>query len=482
MTSLAVGPPASASLGDQRPRILHVPPSVTSAAGEEAVDLAAQAGLVLDDWQQFALRSALAERADHKWAAFEVGLVVSRQNGKGSILEARELAGLFLLNEGLQIHSAHLFDTSLEAFRRILEIIETNPWLDSKVKRVSKSHGEEGIELKSRQRLRFKTRTAGGGRGLSGDAVYLDEAMILPDKVVGALMPTMSAKSVQGNPQLWYTASAGTEDSTVLARLRRRGIKGEDPSLCYLEWSVDEAAYLADPAGVARDEDAWAQANPGLGIRISAEHVAREQRSMDPLEFSRERLGVGTWPLDESEGGAIRPDDWAACRDEASRFGPGPAPLGVYFTGDRATAYVAAVGAREDKLAHAELLAEVPATQALDAVLQLHKKRRALVVIDPGSHAGSLIQPLEAAGVEVEQVTLQKLGQASGTVYDTLAAHTLRHIGQPKLDAAARTATTRPIGRDAWAWKGPAVAPLVAVTLAMHGYASTGPGDGFNIW
>jgi hypothetical protein len=57
------------------------------------------------------------ERADGKWAAFEVGLNVARQNGKGSILEARELAGLFLLGERLIIHSAHEFATSLEAFR-----------------------------------------------------------------------------------------------------------------------------------------------------------------------------------------------------------------------------------------------------------------------------------------------------------------------------------------------------------------------------
>jgi phage terminase large subunit-like protein len=74
----------------------------------------------LDPWQEFVLAHALGERADGKWAAFEVGVMVSRQNGKGAILEARELAGLFLLGERLIIHSAHQFDTSLEAFRRLL--------------------------------------------------------------------------------------------------------------------------------------------------------------------------------------------------------------------------------------------------------------------------------------------------------------------------------------------------------------------------
>jgi hypothetical protein len=46
------------------------------------------------------LERALGVREDGKWAAFEVGLDVSRQNGKGGILEARELAGLFCSASG----------------------------------------------------------------------------------------------------------------------------------------------------------------------------------------------------------------------------------------------------------------------------------------------------------------------------------------------------------------------------------------------
>ena len=42
----------------------------------------------------------MRERADGNWSAFEVGVNVPRQNGKGGIIEARELAGLFLLGSG----------------------------------------------------------------------------------------------------------------------------------------------------------------------------------------------------------------------------------------------------------------------------------------------------------------------------------------------------------------------------------------------
>src|SRR5262245_51350047 len=72
-------------------------PPRRSSAGSEAVDLAASAGLVLDAWQAQVLEDALGERVPgEKWSSMEVGVIVPRQNGKGSILEARELAGLFL--------------------------------------------------------------------------------------------------------------------------------------------------------------------------------------------------------------------------------------------------------------------------------------------------------------------------------------------------------------------------------------------------
>ena len=261
-------------VGSQEPRLSWVP-EYKSSAGAEAVELAELAGLYLDPWQQLVLRHALGERDDGKWASFEVGVTVARQNGKGGILEARELAGLFLLGEPLIIHSAHQFDTSLEAFGRLLGLIEETPELAARVKRVSRAHGEEGIELKGRQRIRFRTRTKGGGRGFSCDCLVLDEAMVLPSAMHGALLPTLSArekKTVSG-PQVWYTGSAVDEDvhehGVVFAKIRERGLAGGDPRLAYFEWSADPEMF-PDPSDVG----GWAQANPGLGIRIGVEYVA----------------------------------------------------------------------------------------------------------------------------------------------------------------------------------------------------------------
>ena len=272
--STAAPQPSSPLQGHQRPRVLSLPP-FSSSLGEEALELCGTFGLALDPWQAFVLDRSLRLNEYGKWAAFEIGVDVARQNGKGTILEGRELVGLFLIRERLIIHSAHQFDTSLEAFRRLLTLIESNPDAERRVKRVSRSHGEEGIELKGGQRIRFRTRTKGGGRGFSCDCLMLDEPMILPEATHGALLPTLSARP---NPQVWYTGSAVDqtihEDGRVFARVRERGLKGDDPSLAYFEWSVDSSNPDDVPAAILASPDAIAQANPGLGIRITLEYVA----------------------------------------------------------------------------------------------------------------------------------------------------------------------------------------------------------------
>ena len=97
-------------VGSQVPRVKSVPPSVMSL-GQDCVEFAAQVGLFLDPWQQMVLRDSMGIKSGGKWSAPQVGLLVPRQNGKGAILEARELFGMFVLGEALIIHSAHRFDT-----------------------------------------------------------------------------------------------------------------------------------------------------------------------------------------------------------------------------------------------------------------------------------------------------------------------------------------------------------------------------------
>lgn len=405
MTSMTLDSAARSGLrGAQEPSLCAVAP-YSASTGSEAVEVAQLAGLFLDPWQQFVLERALGERPDGRWAAFEVGVEVARQNGKGGILEARELAGLFLLDERLIIHSAHEFPTSLEAFRRLLNLIEDTPDFDRRVQRVSRSHGEEGIELKGGQRIRFRTRTKGGGRGFTADCLILDEAMVIPEAMHGALLPTLSARP---NPQVWYTGSAVDQDAmehgVVFARLRQRALKGGDPALAYFGWCADAESPDDVTEEMARDPDVWARANPGLGIRISLEHVEREQRSMDARTFAVERLGVGDWPdIDAQEGLSL--ETWHACRDLDSK--PlDPVAFAFDVRPDRSTAAIGVAGRRKDDRRHVEIIEHSPGTGwVVDRGVDLTRKHRGSVMLcDQASPAAALVPEFERRGVRVQLV------------------------------------------------------------------------------
>lgn len=113
-------------LGAQQPR-LHSVPTGSSSAGPAAVKLAAAAGINLDPWQALVLDGALAERPDLRWQSRETALIVPRQNGKGEVLVARELAGLLLFGEQRIVHTAHLFKTAKDAFMRLKFALERLP-------------------------------------------------------------------------------------------------------------------------------------------------------------------------------------------------------------------------------------------------------------------------------------------------------------------------------------------------------------------
>lgn len=206
------------------PRYTSVPPAASSA-GEEAVDFCRSIGLDLDIAQELVLDGGLGEQANGKWAAFEVAVVEPRQNGKSVVLGGRELSGLYLFDERLQTHTAHRFDTTLAHYWWLRELIEGTPDLSRRVKAMPDSNGKEAIVLMNGARLQFKARSKGGGRGMSGDLVVLDEAFYL--KELGSLVPTMSARMdmTPAGPQLWYGSSAPlpTEESDPLRAVMRRG-------------------------------------------------------------------------------------------------------------------------------------------------------------------------------------------------------------------------------------------------------------------
>ena len=478
MTSTLDAPP-SVLLGDQRPRIASAPPSAWSE-GDRGADLAEAVGLKLDDWERWVLDQGLGRDDGGQWTAFEKALIVSRQNGKGAVLEALELAALFLDDFGadLILHSAHEFKTASEAFRRIEGRIGNHPSFARRVRQVYLQRGAESIELKNGKRLRFVARTGGSGRGFTADLVILDEAYELGDAAMAALLPTLSARP---NPQIWYTSTAGLPTSVQLGRVRERGLKGDDPSLAFFEWSVDPAAY--DPASPLD----WARANPGLGIRITPEYIARERAALGPDEFARERLGVGSYPADAAGWSVIPEAAWTALADPDSQP-DGPLAFAVAVDGrEGRRGAIGVAGRRADGLLHAELADYRPGTSwIVPRLAEMHRKHGGTVVVDAAGYEGSLILPLEQAGVPVTTPAARDVAAAFGQFCDAVTdSKTLRHLGQPELDAAVAAAAVRDVGDAGRTWgrrlAAGDISPLVAVTLAVWA-AAAGTQPFFGAW
>ena len=466
-----------------RPRYRWVPEITDDSWAVEAIELMGSAGITLDPHQEDVLRALLGRREDGKWAAFEVADCEPRQNGKGVIFEGRLMAGLFITDERFLMHSAHRTDTSLDAMRRLLEDIEEAN-LQSKIKRVRNTNGQEGIEMQDGRRLRFRTRNKGGGRGFSADFIGADDCFDYPEFAHSALLPTLSAKP---NPQAFYATTAVDQEfhdnGLVFSRLRQRGIAGGDQAFAYFEFSApfDHPDEVTEAA--ATDPAVWAMANPALGVRITEAHVRNEQGSLDRRGFAVERLGVGDWP--DPEGRVDLPfttEEWDGLLDGKSEL-VGPVHVWFDVSPERRTA-IAVAGRNEAGLWHVEIHYHRQGTAWVAGVLERMDQSWHVETIgcDAIGPASSLLVPLQDAGVKVTTVNSTELGQACGRLVDMVKDKTLRHLGSDELRNAIIGARTRPIGDGAWAWgrkhSTVDISPLVAATLAL-GAAAAGNSDYF---
>jgi hypothetical protein len=401
------------AVGLQIPKQRNVPDFAISRA-DKAVQLAAIAKLRMDPWQSNYLHDSLGVRPDGKWCAFECGLIVSRQNGKGSVLEARVLAGMLLFGERLILWSAHETKTAFEAFRRCEDMFRADPELFKHVKTIHRSNGSEGIELHNGARLRFVARSKGSGRGFSADLIILDEAYALSSDQLAALIPTLATRP---NPQIWYTSSPPLdgESGDQLYALRKRALAG-DPGLCWYDWGVpDVDLEMLDSIDLA-DRALWYMTNPA---RTHAGIVMVGQLAD----------GRYLWELIDYRDG---PPDWAVARLAQLRDRWSPLAFAL-----------------DDKGPAGSLLMEL-ADVGIRPPADRDNPRR-----------GDLAVP-----------TAQQAAQAFGLAVDAIRQREVAHQDQKALTAAVLGAQTRPLaGGLAWNRKaGVDIVPVVAGTVGQWAY------------
>lgn len=470
---------AAALLGAQEPRVLVTPPRTTSE-GDDAGWLSAQYGLKPDPWQALVLDSWLGRSSAGRWAAATCGLAVPRQNGKNGVLEMVEL--FFMAHLGLRIlHTAHEVKTARKAFLRLASFFENErqyPELAALVgpNGIRRTNGQEAIVLSNGGSIEFIARSKGSGRGFTVDVLVCDEAQELGEDALEALTPTTSA-APSGDPLTIFTGTppSPSMNGEVFTRIRTGAIRGTDPRIAWLEWSVDGDVDLDD-------RENWAATNPALGIRLNLDTLEAERARFSDAGFARERLGM--W-ASEATLAVIPGSVWNALRVDADGVPAGdPAAFAVDASHERQLAIGVCVG--DAKRTHVELaeMGLMPEdTSGVVAWLVERAGRHVPVVIDGMSPAASLVPALKAARVRVVVTQANDMAKACGGLFDAAHEGTVSHFGQDAVDLALAGAKKRPIGTaGGWGWdrKDPEtnLAPLVAVTLARYGALTQKPRSG----
>lgn len=453
----------------------------------------AEIGRPLDPWQALIILDAFATQPDGLWSAFELVVLVARQNGKGGVTEALELAGLFLFREQLIFHSAHQFKTSTAAFRRLIDIIDGSDWLTKRIKMISRSKGDESIQLTPAAGggiLQFIARTLGSGRGLTGSTTVFDEAAWL---TVGQYAAQTPGLGTIPNPRIVYTSTPPDEDigpmpeDAMLPSVRKRGRAGE-PRTAYYEWSPG-------PDDDVESVDAMYACNPALPIRLSQWFLEKQLSNFKAAgrldKYVTEHLGA--WPPDADEQWlVISETDWEAAHDPKSKSDGGVA-IGISMSDDRARTAIGIFGKRADGLRHCQL-AEYGmggkgwVAEWVAKAVESERREICAVVIGASDPARSLLPELREAGIEVLTPGSADVAAECGAFYDGIAgkdveSRDIRHRGQGPLTAAVAGASKKKVG-NAWLWSrlaaGVDVSPLYAVTNAMYGYR-VNPPDDYNI-
>ena len=471
-------------IGSQLPRVEYRPPGAVDTLAEDAILLWELTGLTLDPWQEHILDVACSVDAEGKWTAFEVGLEAPRQNGKTAAAEAMMLTALFFWDAQEVLYSAHEFKTAVKTFRRLERLVRNTPVLMAQVETIRYGNDDKSIVLKDGSVLQFVARSGGSGRGFSSDMVFLDEAYNLSSEMMAASMPMMSAKSMDGNPQIWFLSSAGMVGSHYLNGVRKRALAGGEEALAWMEWS--------SPKGTkAEDVDAWYEANPALGIRISEKFVRNELSSFrsDPelgeLAWLRERLGIR-----ESVDGEqfFDMDRWQLCADPNAKPVLDRFAFALDVPPDRSVATISMVALLPNGDVHVEMIDRDEGTswapRRLRELQDAHGPK--FVVVDAKSAAAALLGDLRAEGVRVKHIAPADYAAAAAQIFDMVHPSevdadrdrpVLVHIDQKELTDAVAAAVPRYIGDGAYLWSRKNIktdiSPLVGVTLALAGLQQT---------
>lgn len=345
---------------------------------------------------------------------------------------------------------------SIDHLNEIIKLIEGVEWMKKRIKRVSRTNGNEAIEIwchhypescegkcKRVRKLGILASTADGPRGASADFLWMDELREIGEPVWAAAAPTTRARP---NSQTWISSNAGDANSTVLNDIRNRALANKSPRLGWYEWSAEPFCRIDDPEQIAK-------ANPSLGHLVSWESLedSIDRDNMDTIRTELLCQWVSAldspWNLDAYDAGTNK----SIVMDPSL-----PTWMGLDLNFNRTEAYLVSVQEANDGLRvflH-KWIKEGPINDkelASDIAVLARQYKARQVAYDPNT-AGWIAPHLQRAGVRMEATPWSSAYFATlcDITMSTMNSGRLVHLGQPELRTHLAACARRPASDGGW--------------------------------
>ena len=446
------------------------------------IDFCRDIGFPLLPWQEWLAINALKVKPDGRWATPLNGVLIARQSGKTTFMILRILTGAFVYGEDLQIGTAHTLATAREAFRRLVDIVESSK-LQDEVAKIRWANGENEIKFKNGSRYIYRA-SNNATRGISKpESIHLDELREYKNEETWAsIRYTLQAAR---NPQTWVYSNAGDASSVILNALKERGhasIASGNDDLGWWEYSAHPDTPID---GSQRMWEGLAQANPSLGYTIHPDNLKAALN--DPPDTIRTEM-MCQWVV--TLNGAIDPDQWAACAEEEIELDPQKTTwLGIDLSPDRREAALVAAQKLDKERFGVVLLQTWKNDFALDDMALANdiapwvRKYQTEVVAYSRQTASAVAVRLIPAGIPVHDVDGADYMAACDQWLGAVNSGRLRHSNQDVFTEQTLAAVKYQRGDSAWVIGRRASSATVcaAVASALVTHFATRFDDGIDI-
>jgi phage terminase large subunit-like protein len=270
--------------------------------GGKVAEVAAVLGIELLPWQRLVVDVALEHDGNGRLAYRDVGVGVSRQAGKSTLM----LPLLVWRLPASRCTAVYGAQSRLAARQKLLDdlwpVIAASKLSDRFS--VARATGQEALRGPSGSICRVISSDETAAHGLTLNLALLDEAWALEPTVEQAVRP---ATVTRKNAQVWAVSTAGHARSVwwrSKVELGRQAVEeGRTSGVAYFEWSANPGDDLTDPA-VLRSF------HPAVDLTIDAATIAADVAAMTPAEAARAYGNVWVDDLDAAGWRFFDRDAW----------------------------------------------------------------------------------------------------------------------------------------------------------------------------